>query len=199
MLINPYNVIPSGMPKMLELLFNTTDDGAIVDSVGRHSPSLSPSGTRHVVGNKLVMDSGGFIRADAQNTSSSDFDFSVGDFSVECDVFVTADSAYIWRHTDNDSNSGLTLRLPFDSYRIIMQNDAAVSILSYTSPTSLVNTQFTVKVERISGRYALSINGTEVDTTSSVYTGLGGNGFIIGHLGSSGGITTIDNFIVRKS
>jgi len=39
MLVNPYNVMPSGMPKMLELLFNAADGGSIVDSTGRQSLS----------------------------------------------------------------------------------------------------------------------------------------------------------------
>jgi len=200
MLINPFFVNPSGMPKVLELLFNAADGGSIVDSTGRHSPSLSASGTRGIVGNRLNVAGGGYIRADGISVSSSDFDISSGaDFIVDCrGVSVTDNSAYIWRHTDDDGNLGLTLRFLFNDNRIVLQNDIAVSILDYTAPSSMINTLLDLTLEIISGRTALLINDIEVAFTNSPLTGIGGNGFIIGHLGSSTGTTTIDSFVVKK-
>ena len=198
MLINPFFVNPSGMPKVLELLFNAADGGSIVDSTGRHSPSLSASGTRGIVSNKLNLASGGYIRADALNTANSDFDFSAGDFSVECKVTAYSSSTYIWAHTANDNDFGLCVRFSSD-YQITVRSELNSLMMSYTSGTSLIGVEIKVKVERVSGRYALLIDDVEVADVTASFP-IGSNGFIIGAFPPSGGLTgTIDDFIVRKS
>jgi len=200
MLVNPYNVMPSGMPKVLDLLFNTSDGGSIVDSTGRHTPSLSVSGTRGIVSNKLNLAGAGYIRADAQNVASADFDFSSGDFSVECKVTAYSSSSYIWVHTANDNDFGLCARFSSD-YQITVRSSGNVPMLTYNSATSLIGVEIKVKAERIGGRYALLIDDVEVDAvTNSMFT-LGSNGFIIGAnpYAESGLTGTIDDFIVRKS
>jgi len=195
------NKSEQGLTTVLNLEFNGADGSTIIDSTGRHSPSLSVSGTRGIVSNKLELGGGGFIRADAQNVASADFDFSTGDWSVECDAFVTSDGAYFWNKSDVDGTLGLALRLPFNSSRIMLQNSVAASILLYDSPTSLLNTQLNLKVQCIAGRVALSINNTEVVSSTSSLGSIGGNGMIIGNSGSGSSALaiTIDNFIVRKS
>jgi len=194
MIVNPFLF---GMPKVLELLFNAENGGAIIDSTGRHSPSLSPSGTRTIVNNKLYLHSGGFVRADAQNVESSDFDFSTGDWSVECDAFVATAIHIIWnKKTDGTAGLGLALRLTSPQIRLL--NTAGVTLLNYDSPTSLVNTQLNLKVERIAGRLALRINGTEVASSTTALGYIDTNGMIIGSTDNAFG-AYIDNFVVRKS
>lgn len=199
MLINPFFVNPSGMPKVLELLFNASDGGSIVDSTGRHSPSLSVSGTRGIVSNKLNLAGAGYIRADAQNVASADFDFSSSDFSVECKVTAYSSSSYIWVHTANDNDFGLCLRFASD-YELAVRSAGNVPMMSYTSGTSLIGVEVKIKVERVAGLYALIIDDIEVDSATEAFFTLGSNGFIIGAFPPSGGLTgTIDDFIVRKS
>lgn len=189
-----------GMPKVLELLFDAANGGAIVDSTGRHSPSLSPTGTRTIVSNKLSLNSGGFVRADAQNATSSDFDFSTGDWSVECDAFVASNSHIFWnKKADDSAGLGLALLLPGGSNtRIRLLNSIGTILLTYDSATSLINTQLNLKVECIAGRLALHINGTEVVSSTTALGSIGSNGMIIGSI-DNGFAATIDNFVVRKA
>ena len=67
--------------------------------------------------------------------------------------------------------------------------------------TKLLNTQLNLKVQCIAGRVALSINNTEVVSSTGSLSSIGGNGMIIGNSGSGSNAlaTTIDNFIVKKS
>lgn len=192
----------SGMQKVLELLFNAADGGSIVDSTGRHTPSLSVSGTRGIVSNKLNLAGGGYIRADAENATSSDFDFGSSDYSVELGFTASSSSSYIWTHTDNDSNFGMCLRFMSDTLLTVREAASNVVVVSYAHPSSLIGVPTKVKLERIAGRTALIVNDVEVDATNTVYinTNFGGNGFIIGAFPPSGGLTgAIDDFIVRKS
>lgn len=200
MLVNSYSVSPTGMTKVLELLFDAANGAAIIDSTGRHSPSLSPSGTRQIVSNKLSLNSGGFVRADAQNTASSDFDFSTGDWSVECDAIFASNSHIIWNKKASDSAGyGLVLRMNGGSNtRIVFQNSSGTNLLDYTSPTSLINTQLNLKVERIAGRLALHINDVEVVSSTTALGSIDSSGMIIGN-SANGFAATIDNFVVMKS
>jgi hypothetical protein len=184
----------SGMQKVLELLFNAADGGSIVDSTGRHSPSLSASGTHGIVGNRLNVASGGYIRADAENVASADFDFSSSDFSVECRVTAYSSSTYVWIHTASDGDFGLCLRYQSD-YQITVRSASNSLMMSYNSATSLIGVEIKAKVERIADRYALIIDDVEVDSVIGTSQPVGSNGFLIG-LGLTG---TIDDFIVRKS
>lgn len=198
MLINPFFVNPSGMPKVLELLFNAADGGSIVDSTGRHTPSLSSTGTRGIVGNRLNVAGGGYIRADAENATSVDFDATTGDMSIECKVTATASSTYVWVHTANDNDFGLCLRFASD-YELAVRSAGNALMMSYNSATSLIGVEVKIKVERVAGRYALIIDDVEVADVTASFP-LGSNGFIIGAFPPSGGLTgTIDDFIVRKS
>jgi len=184
---------------VLNLEFNGADGSTIIDSTGRHSPSLSVSGTRGIVGNRLEVAGGGYIRADALNTANSDFDFSASDFSVECKVTAYSSSTYIWTHTANDNDFGLCARFSSD-YQITIRSAGNVPMLTYNSATSLIGVEIKVKAERIGGRYALLIDDVEVDAVTNPFFTLGSNGFIIGAFPPSGGLTgTIDDFIVRKS
>jgi hypothetical protein len=74
-------------------------------------------------------------------------------------------------------------------------------VVSYTHPSSLIGVSIKVKLERVAGRTALIVDDVEVDATNTVYTNtnFGGNGFIVGYLGSGGFTGTIDNFVVKKS
>jgi len=188
-------VVPKTL--VLELLFNGADGSTIIDSTGRHTPSLSASGTRAILNNKLNLASGGFIRADAQSTASSDFDFSSSDFAVECKVTYTS-GVYAWVHTADDNAFGLLLK--FASNNIIEVRSSSNSlIMQYNAPTSFVGRQAKIKVSLTGTTYSLIVDDVQVATALSGGHTIGSNGFIVGALPFANYMTgLIDDFKVYK-
>ena len=191
------NKSEQGLTTVLNLEFNGADGSTIIDSTGRHTPSLSASGTRAILNNQLNLAGGGYIRADAANTASDDFDFSSSDFEVECKVTLTS-GQYIWVHTASDAALGLLLR--FESATTIHVRSASNALMmSYTAPTTFVGRQAKINVSLTGTTYSLKVNDVEVNTVASGGFSRGSNGFIIGSFPSSVGITgLIDDFVVRR-
>ena len=82
------------------------DGSTIIDSTGRHTPSLSPSGTRTIVSDRLQVGGGGFIRADAENTVNQDFNFTGKDFSISFEMQPTSGvTTWIFKKTSQDAFS----------------------------------------------------------------------------------------------
>ena len=183
---------------VLHLEFNGADGSAIIDSTGRHTPSLSASGTRAILNNQLNLASNGFIRADAQSTASTDFDFAGCDFEVECKVTYTS-GAYVWVHTADDNVLGLLLK--FASANIIEVRSGGNSlIMQYNAPTSFVGRQAKIKVSLTGTTYSLIVDDVQVATATMVGLPIGSNGFIIGRYPPSVGMTgLIDDFKVYKA
>lgn len=189
------------MITVLDLQFNGADNSAIIDSTGRHTPSLSATGTRAILNNQLNLASNGFIRADAQNTANADFDFTSCDFEIECKVTKPAGSSdYIWCHTANDSDSGLLLRF-INNITIRLSTPAFSLICSYTAPTSFVGRQTKIKVARVAGIYTLYVDDILVATNVGIgLMDTGSNGLVIGSFPSHVGLNgQIDDFIVRRT
>lgn len=183
---------------VLHLEFNGADGSTIIDSTGRHTPSLSASGTRAILNNQLNLASWGFIRADAQSTASSDFDFAGRDFEIECKVTYTSGN-YVWVHTADDNEFGLVLK--FASNDIIEVRTSSNSlIMQYNAPTSFVGRQAKINVSLTGTRYSLKVDGIEVATEQSdAFANIGSNGFIIGAYPASSGMDgLIDDFIVKR-
>lgn len=191
------NKSEQGLTTVLNLEFNGADGSTIIDSTGRHTPSLSASGTRAILNNQLNLASSGFIRADAQSTTSTDFDFSSSDFEVECKVTYTSGS-YVWVHTASDAALGLLLR--FDSATTIHVRSALNQlIMEYIAPTSFVGRQAKINVSLTGTRYSLKVDDIEVAVNSDGFASIGSNGFIIGAYPASSGMTgLIDDFIVKR-
>ncbi len=183
---------------VLWLKFDGADGSTIIDSTGRHTPSLSVSGTRAILSNQLNVASGGYIRADAQSTASSDFDFSASDFEIECKVTYTSGS-YAWVHTASDSDLGLLLKF-YDANTIQVRSALNQLMLEYIAPTSFVGRRAKINVSLTGTRYSLKVDDVEVATVhSGAFASIGSNGFIIGAKPSSGGINgLIDDFIVKR-
>jgi hypothetical protein len=182
---------------VLWLKFEGADGSTIIDSTGRHTPSLSASGTRAILNNQLNLASNGYIRADAQSTASSDFDFSSSDFEIECKVTYTSGS-YAWVHTADDNEFGLCLK--FASANIIqVRASGNTFVMQYNAPTSFVGRQAKINVSRTGTRYSLKVDDVEVATSSNGHT-FGSNGFIIGALPYVSSTMTglIDDFIVKR-
>ena len=180
---------------VLHLEFNGADGSTIIDSTGRHTPSLSASGTRAILSNQLNLASNGYIRADAQSTASSDFDFSSSDFEIECKVTYTS-GGYVWMHTANDNDFGLCLK--FESANTIhVRSGLGQVMMTYTAPTSFVGRQAKINVSLTGTNYSLKVDDIEVATTTYEYPIIGSNGFIIGRA-SSGMTGLIDDFIVKR-
>ena len=195
MLINPHVF---SNDKVLELLFNGANGSTIIDSTGRHSPSLSASGTRAILNNQLNLAGGGYIRADAVDTASSDFDFSSSDFEVECKITYTS-GTYAWVHTADDNSLGLCLRF-VSSTQIAVRSALNQLIMQYTAPTSFVGRQAKISVSRTGTRYSLKVDDVEVATEShTFFANIGSNGFIIGAVPYASAMTgLIDDFIVKR-
>ena len=206
MLINPYVFSNDKvLVKVLELLFNGADGSTITDSTGRHTPSISASGTRAISGNRLQVGGGGFIRADAANTVNQDFNFTGKDFSISFEMQPTAGGVtWIFKKTAQDAAGGGspylvyigTSHLAFRSY-----NNA--NIVTYTAPSTLVNVATKVEIKRTGTTFQMLINDVVVDT--QVYTegqraidfSSQNYGMIVGASPPDGGLTGfIDNFIV---
>ena len=185
-----------GLTTVLNLEFNGADGSTIIDSTGRHTPSLSASGTRAILNNQLNLASNGYIRADAQSTASSDFDFSSSDFEIECKVTYTA-WAFVWMHTADDNGFGMCLI--FNGADTIQVRSALdQTIMGYTAPTSFVGRQAKINVSRTGTNYSLKVDDIEVATASGTFA-MGSNGFIIGAYPASSGMTgLIDDFIVKR-
>ena len=182
---------------VLHLEFNSVDGGSIIDSTGRHNPSLSASGTRVILNNQLNLASGGYIRADAANTASDDFDFSSSDFEIECKVTLTS-GQYIWVHTASDAALGLLLRFN-NATTIHVRSASNTLMMSYTAPTMFVGRQAKINVSLTGTRYSLKVDDVEVATVTDAGYAKGSNGFIIGSFPSSVGVTgLLDDFIVKR-
>ena len=185
-----------GLTTVLNLEFNGADGSTIIDSTGRHTPSLSASGTRAILNNQLNLASHGFIRADAQSTASSDFDFSSSDFEIECKITYTS-GVYVWMHTADDNAFGMCLRLS-GSDTIQVRAGGNQLVMQYNAPTSFVGRQAKINVSRTGTNYSLKVDDIEVATASGAFD-IGSNGFIIGAYPSSSGMTgLIDDFIVKR-
>lgn len=191
------NKAEQGLTTVLNLEFNGANDSIIIDSTGRHTPSLSASGIRAILNNQLNLGGNGFIRADAQNTANADFDFTSCDFEIECKVTKPAgSSSYIWCHTANDNNIGLSLRF-LDDFKIQL---FAPLVFNYTAPTSFVGRQTKIKVARVAGIYTLYVDDILVATNAGVgLMDTGSNGLVIGNYPPSVGLNgQIDDFIVKR-
>ncbi len=192
------NKSEQGLTTVLNLEFNGADGSTIIDSTGRHTPSLSASGTRAILNNQLNLASSGYIRADAQSTASSDFDFSASDFEIECKVTYTSGS-YAWVHTADDNVFGLVLKFASDNI-IEVRSGSNSLIMQYNAPTSFVGRQAKINVSLTGTRYSLKVDGIEVATEqSAAFANIGSNGFIIGAYPASSGMDgLIDDFIVKR-
>lgn len=204
MLVNPY-VFSSD--KVLELLFNGADGGTIIDSTGRHTPSLSTSGTRAINGNRLQVGGGGFIRADAANTVNQDFNFTGKDFSISFTMQPTAGSTtWIFKKTAQDAAGGGSPYLVFfGTTQLQFRSYNSQNIVTYTAPSTLVNVTTKVEIRRTGTTFQMLINDVVVDT--QVYTeaqraidfSSQNYGMIVGASPPDGGLTGfIDSFIVYK-
>jgi len=181
---------------VLWLKFEGADGSTIIDSTGRHTPSLSASGTRAILNNQLNLASNGYIRADAQSTASSDFDFSSSDFEIECKITYTS-GAYVWMHTADDNVFGMCLRFN-GANTIQVRSSGNTLIMQYNAPTSFVGRQAKINVSRTGTNYSLKVDDIEVATASGTFA-MGSNGFIIGAYPASSGMTgLIDDFIVKR-
>ena len=189
---------PVGYNTVLWLKFEGADGSTIIDSTGRHTPSLSASGTRAILNNQLNLASNGYIRADAQSTASSDFDFSSSDFEIECKVTTYTAWVYAWMHTADDNAFGMCLRFN-GANTIQVRGGGNVLIMEYIAPTSFVGRQAKINVSRTGTNYSLKVDDIEVATASGVLANIGSNGFIIGAYPASSGMTgLIDDFIVKR-
>ena len=192
------NKSEQGLTTVLNLEFNGADGSTIIDSTGRHTPSLSVSGTRAILGNQLNLASNGFIRADAQSTASSDFDFSTSDFEIECKI-THSNGGFVWMHTDDDNTFGMLLYA--NEWNGIAVHDALNQpILQYAAPTNLTGRQIKINFSVTGTTCSLKVDDVEVATGYiSPSTPRGGNGFIIGAYFASSGLTRlIDDFIVKR-
>ena len=207
MLINPFMVASSSAVKVLELLFNGADGSTIIDSTGRHTPSLSPSGTRTIVSNRLSLASGGFIRADAANTVNQDFNFTGKDFSISFTMQPTSGSTtWIFKKTSLDAAGGGSPYLVFfGTTQLAFRSYDNSNIVTYTAPSTLVNVATKVEIRRTGTTFQMLINNVVVDT--QVYTeaqraidfSSQNYGMIIGASPPDGAMTGFfDNFIVYK-
>ena len=209
MLINPYVFSNDKVKvKVLELLFNGADGSTIIDSTGRHTPSLSASGTRAISGNRLQVGGGGFVRADAANTVNQDFNFTGKDFSISFEMQPTAGgTTWIFKKTSQDAAGGGSPYLVFIGTTLLQfRSYNNQNIVTYTAPSTLVNVTTKVEIKRTGTTFQMLINDVVVDTqvytegqraidfTSQNY------GMVVGASPPDGGLTGfIDNFVVRKS
>ncbi len=206
MLINPYVFSNDKvLVKVLELLFNGADGSTITDSTGRHTPSISASGTRAISGNRLQVGGGGFIRADAANTVNQDFNFTGKDFSISFEMQPTSGaSTWIFKKTSQDAAGGGSPYLVFiGTTQLVFRSYNNQAIVSYTSPSTLVNVNTKIEIKRTGTTFQMLINDVVVDT--QVYTeaqrpidfSSQNYGMIVGASPPDGGLTGfIDNFIV---
>ena len=205
MLINPYVF---SNDKVLELLFNDADGSTIIDSTGRHTPSLSASGTRTIVSNRLSLASGGFIRADAANTVNQDFNFTGKDFSISFTMQPTSGGGtWIFKKTSQDAaGSGSPYLVFFWDTQLAFRSNINQDIVTYSAPSTLVYVSTKVEIKRTGTTFQMLINDIVVDT--QVYTEVQRSidissqnyGMIIGASPPDGGLTGfIDNFVVRKA
>ena len=192
------NKSEQGLTTVLNLEFNGADGSTIIDSTGRHTPSLSASGTRAILNNQLNLAEGGYIRADAENTASDDFDFSSSDFEVECKVTYTSGS-YVWVHTADDNEFGLVLKFASDNIIEVRAGDNQL-MMQYNAPASFVGRQAKINVSLTGTTYSLKVDDVEVAAEhSGAFASIGSNGFIIGAYPASSGMTgLIDDFIVKR-
>ena len=192
------NRASSNLTLVLHLEFNGADGSTIIDSTGRHTPSLSAGGTRAILGNQLNLAGDGFIRADAQSTASSDFDFSASDFEIECKI-THSNGGYVWMHTDDDNTFGMLLYAN-GSNGIAVQDALNRPILQYAAPTNLTGRQIKINFSVTGTTCSLKVDDVEVATGYiSPTTPRGSNGFIIGAYPASSGLTgLIDDFIVKR-
>ena len=204
MLINPYVF---SNDKVLELLFNGADGSTIIDSTGRHTPSLSASGTRAISDNRLQVGGGGFIRADAANTVNQDFNFTGKDFSISFDMQPTSGgTTWIFKKTSQDASGGGSPYLVFiGTTQLVFRSYNNQNIVTYTAPSTLVNVTTKVEIRRTGTTFQMLINDVVVDT--QVYTeaqraidfSSQNYGMIIGASPPDGAMTGFfDNFIVYK-
>lgn len=198
----------NGLTRILELLFNDVDGGTIVDSTGRHTPSLSTGGTRTIAGNRLQVGSVGFIRADAANTVNQDFNFSGKDFSISFDMQPTAGgAAWIFKKTSQDSaGSGSPYLVFIGTNQLAFRSYNSQNIVTYTAPSTLVGVSIKVEIKRVGTTFQMLINDIVVDT--QVFTegqraidfSSQNHGMIIGASPPDGGLTGfIDNFVVLRA
>lgn len=211
MLINPHvfsNDKVKVLEKVLELLFNGANGSTIIDSTGRHTPSLSPSGTRTIVSDRLQVGGGGFIRADAANTVNQDFNFTGKDFSISFEMQPTSGaSTWIFKKTSQDApGSGSPYLVFIGTTLLVFRSYNNQAIVSYAAPSTLVNVTTKVEIKRTGTTFQMLINDIVVDT--QVYTegqraidfNSQNYGMIIGASPPDGGLTGfIDNFVVRKA
>ena len=194
------NKSEQGLTTVLNLEFNGANDSTIIDSTGRHTPSLSASGTRAILNNQLNLAEGGYIRADAENTASSDFDFADCDFEIECKVTYTS-GYYAWVHAASDDYNqfGLCLIFASGTHIEVRSGDNQV-MMTYTAPTSFVGRQAKINVSLTGTRYSLKVDDVEVATVfNGSFASIGSNGFIIGAVPYLSAMTgLIDDFVVRR-
>ena len=187
MLINPYVFSNDKvLVKVLELLFNGADGSTIIDSTGRHTPSLSPSGTRTIVSNRLQVGGGGFIRADAANTVNQDFNFTGKDFSISFEMQPTAGGGtWIFKKTAQDAEGG-------GSPYLVFFWDTQLAFRSYNSQDIVTYSAFQMLINDVVVDTQVYNEGQRaIDFSSQNY------GMIVGASPPDGGLTGfIDNFIV---
>ena len=202
MLINPYVF---SNDKVLELLFNDADGSTIIDSTGRHTPSLSASGTRAISDNRLQVGGGGFIRADAANTVNQDFNFTGKDFSISFEMQPTSGvTTWIFKKTSQDAaGSGSPYLVFFGTTQLAFRSNNSEDIVTYSAPSTLVGVSTKVEIKRTGTTFQMLINDVVVDTQvyneaqRSIDFSSQNYGMIIGASPPDGGLTGfIDNFIV---
>jgi len=208
MLINPYVFSSDKVLEVLELLFNGADGGTIIDSTGRHTPSLSTSGTRAITSNRLQVGGGGFIRADAANTVNQDFNFTGKDFSISFEMQPTSGGGtWIFKKTSQDAAGGGSPYLVFiGTTQLVFRSYNNQAIVSYAAPSTLVNVTTKVEIKRTGTTFQMLINDVVVDTQvyneaqRSIDFSSQNYGMIIGASPPDGGLTGfIDNFVVRRA
>jgi hypothetical protein len=198
-MINPFVFYNS---TVLKLEFNGADGSTIVDSAARHTPSLSPTGTRTIVSNRLQLSSSGYVRADASGVESNDFDFTSSDFSISLTLTASATGYIVCKYLD-ETGQVPALRLS-STTTLTFRSATNQDIISYVSPTSFIGTTQKIEVKRVGSTYTMLIDDVVVATQASRAEGsypTGGTktkAFRVGSYGGNGVTGFIDNFIVKK-
>lgn len=183
--------------KVLEMEFS----GNFNDSTGRHSPVSYGAIT---TGGRLYANQDGRVFTDDYNGDSSDFDFTVSDFRISCDIQpISIGNDYVWMKSSG-GNFGICLRLGMSGSDVItyLRGVGNVDLSLGVIVPNATSTTNTILVERIGDVWTLYLNGvaSDTETWSEVDQTTGGSGYkgfqIFGASNSNRYSGYLDNFIV---
>lgn len=183
--------------KVLEMEFNSNFN----DSTGRHSPVSYGAIT---TGGRLYANQDGRVFTDDYNGDSSDFDFTVSDFRISCDIQpISIGNDYVWMKSSG-GNFGICLKLGMSGSDVIayLRGVGNVDLSLGVIVPNATSTTNTILVERIGDVWTLYLNGvaSDTETWSEVDQTTGGSGYkgfqIFGASNSNRYSGYLDNFIV---